>query len=53
MAQVIGVGAAIAYAFVLTFALAKIVDAVMGLRVREEEEYVGLDVSQYGEHAYV
>ncbi|MFP4557909.1 MAG: ammonium transporter [Archaeoglobaceae archaeon] len=52
IAQVIGVGAAIVYAFVLTFALAKVIDAVMGLRVSDEEEYVGLDISQHGEHAY-
>ena len=52
IAQLIGAGAAIAYAFVVTIILAKIVDAVIGLRVSEEEEYVGLDISQHGEVAY-
>ena len=52
VAQVIGAGAAVVYAFVVTFALAKIVDATMGLRVTEDEEYVGLDISQHGEKAY-
>lgn len=52
IAQLIGAGAAIAYAFVVTIILAKIVDAVVGLRVSEEEEYVGLDISQHGEVAY-
>jgi Amt family ammonium transporter len=41
------------YAFVVTFGLAKLVDAFMGLRVRDEEEAVGLDISQHGEGAYV
>ncbi len=50
--QIIGAGAAIIYAFVLTFLLAKIVDITIGLRVTGEEEYVGLDLSQHGESAY-
>jgi len=52
IAQIIGAGAAIIYAFAVTIILAKIVDATMGLRVSEEEEYVGLDISQHGESAY-
>ena len=51
-ALVIGAVAAIAYAFTLTLILAKLVDATIGLRVTEEEEYVGLDISQHGEEAY-
>jgi len=52
VAQAIGAGIAIVYAFVVTLALAKIVDVTMGLRVSEEEEYVGLDIAQHGEKAY-
>jgi Amt family ammonium transporter len=52
IAQVIGAVAAVAYAFVVTYALARAVDATMGLRVSENEEYVGLDISQHGEKAY-
>jgi len=52
VAQVIGAVAAVVYAFVVTYALARIVDATMGLRVTEDEEYVGLDISQHGEKAY-
>ncbi len=37
------------YAFAVTYGLAWIVDKTMGLRVTEEEEYVGLDISQHGE----
>jgi len=51
IAQIVGAGAAVIYAFVVTYILAVIVDKVMGLRVSEEEEYVGLDISQHGERA--
>ena len=50
--QIVAAGSAMIYAFVLTYILAKIVDSVMGLRVTEEEEYVGLDIAQHGEKAY-
>jgi Amt family ammonium transporter len=49
VAQCVGAGAAMVYAFVITYVLAVIVDKTMGLRVTEEEEYVGLDISQHGE----
>ena len=52
VAPVIGAVAAGVYAFVVTYAIAKVVDATMGLRVTEDEEYVGLDISQHGEKAY-
>jgi len=50
--QIIAAGASVIYAFVMTLILAKIVDATMGLRVTEDEEYVGLDIAQHGEKAY-
>ncbi|MCX6678474.1 MAG: ammonium transporter [Methanothrix sp.] len=50
--QIMAAGASVIYAFVMTLILAKIVDSVMGLRVTEEEEYVGLDIAQHGEKAY-
>ncbi|WP_250869038.1 ammonium transporter [Methanococcoides seepicolus] len=40
---------AVGYSFVMTYILAKIIDKTIGLRVTEEEEYVGLDVAQHGE----
>jgi Amt family ammonium transporter len=52
IAQVVGAGAAVVYAFVITYILAVIVDKTLGLRVTEEEEYVGLDISQHGERCY-
>jgi Amt family ammonium transporter len=48
-ANVIGAVAVTIYAFVATYILALLVDKTMGLRVSEEEEYVGLDLSQHGE----
>ncbi|WP_460006976.1 ammonium transporter [Methanogenium cariaci] len=47
--QLLDVVVAVGYAFVVTYILAKVVDKVMGLRVDEKEEYVGLDISQHGE----
>lgn len=47
--QLIDAIAATIYAFVVTYILALIVDKTIGLRVKEEEEYVGLDLSQHGE----
>lgn len=49
VAQCAGAGASVVYAFVMTYILAVIIDKTMGLRVTEEEEYVGLDISQHGE----
>lgn len=49
VANAIGALAALVYAFVVTYILALVIDKVIGLRVSEEEEYVGLDLSQHGE----
>lgn len=51
--QCIGVGAAIAISVVGTIILLKILDATMGLRVTQQEELQGLDVSQHGEEGYI
>lgn len=40
------------FSFVVTYALAKLVNAIWGLNVSEAEEQVGLDISQHGEEAY-
>jgi Amt family ammonium transporter len=50
--QIIAVAATGIYAFIATFMLAKVIDATIGLRVRDEEEAVGLDVAQHAEKAY-
>ncbi len=48
-ANIIGAVVVTIYAFVVTCIIALAVDKTMGLRVSEEEEYVGLDLSQHGE----
>ena len=50
--QLIGVDAAWIYSFFVTFAILKILDWTLGLRVSEKEEYDGLDLSQHGESGY-
>lgn len=47
--QAEGVLATIVYSGVMTFILLKIVDMIIGLRVNEEQEREGLDISQHGE----
>src|SRR4029077_3771103 len=42
-----------AYAFVVTFALLKLIGVCMPLRVTEHQEAIGMDVTQHGEEAYV
>lgn len=49
VANAAGALAAVVYAFVVTYVLAVVIDKTIGLRVTEEEEYVGLDISQHGE----
>jgi len=50
--QALAVVVAAAFAAVVTFAICKLIDATVGLRVLEEEEVLGLDSSQHGEIAY-
>src|SRR5205807_8616375 len=51
--QAAGVGAAIAIAVVGTLIILKVLDAAMGLRVSQQEELQGLDLSQHGEEGYI
>jgi Amt family ammonium transporter len=51
--QAMGVAVAGALGFGGTVAIMKVMDRVMGLKVREEEEDVGLDITQHAERAYV
>ena len=52
-AQVIGVVATIVYTFVVSFVVLKIIDAVMGLRVDEDQEEEGLDPALHDERGYI
>lgn len=42
----------VVYSFVVTFILLKIVDAVIGLRVSNQDERIGLDLTQHRESGY-
>ena len=50
--QAKAVGTTILWSAVVAFVAYKIVDLVIGLRVSEEEEREGLDISSHGESAY-
>ncbi len=50
--QAVGVGATWIFAGLGTFIILKIVDGVVGLRVSQEEEVLGLDLTQHSERAY-
>jgi ammonia channel protein AmtB len=50
--QLVGIAIAWALAIVGTLILLKIVDWVIGLRVDEDDEVQGLDLSQHGEEGY-
>ena len=52
LTQVIAVLVSWIYSGVMTFVILKAIDAVIGLRVPEEEEVLGLDTTQHGEVAY-
>ncbi|MDV2481718.1 ammonium transporter [Methanoculleus sp. Wushi-C6] len=51
--QAFGAVAVTVFSFAGTYVIARCVDALMGLRVSEDEEYVGLDISQHGESIQV
>ncbi len=50
--QLLGIGATVALSAIVTWVLLKVIDATIGLRVSEEDETLGLDLSQHGESAY-
>lgn len=50
--QAITVVVTAVFAFGVTFVLAKAINMVWGLSVSEDEEEVGLDISEHGERAY-
>ncbi|MDZ3994368.1 ammonium transporter [Pseudomonas sp. Teo4] len=50
--QAKGVLFTVVYTAVVTYIILKVLDVVMGLRVNEEEESVGLDLAQHNERGY-
>jgi Amt family ammonium transporter len=51
--QLVGIGIAIAFSVIGSIVILKVVDLVIGLRVSENDETVGLDATQHGETAYI
>ena len=49
MIQALGVATTVIYTAVASFVILKVIDMVIGLRVNEEQEREGLDVSLHGE----
>ena len=50
--QIVGIAAAGAYSFVVTYGLATLLEKTIGFRVDEESEEMGLDNTQHGETGY-
>jgi Amt family ammonium transporter len=50
--QAVGAGAIILWTFVTSFAVFKLVDVLVGIRVSPEEELAGLDRSEHGTDVY-
>lgn len=50
--QALGLVGSLVYVFVVSYVILAIMKATMGLRVTEEEEVVGLDVSEHGSYGY-
>ncbi len=52
LTQLIGIGTAIVWCGALTYVILKAIDALVGLRVADEQETEGLDLTQHGERGY-
>ena len=50
--QVLAVVVTLAYSFLATMIIYKVVDWVIGMRVAEKDELIGLDLTQHHENAY-
>jgi len=50
--QALAAGVSLVYSFVVTYVVLKILDKTMGLRVTDENEVMGLDLTQHGEAGY-
>ncbi|MCL5408653.1 MAG: ammonium transporter [Candidatus Omnitrophica bacterium] len=50
--QMLAVGVTVAYTFGATFIIYKLIDVVLGVRVSEKEEHMGIDLSQHHETGY-
>ena len=53
VSQIIAITSVLIFSFVVTYAIAKVLDATIGLRVSQDDERIGLDLTQHAEAAYV
>jgi Amt family ammonium transporter len=51
--QALGIGVSILWCGIVTWLLLKVLDATLGLRVSEESETQGLDLTEHGERGYI
>ena len=52
LVQFYAVGTTLIYSGIGTLVICKVVDVIFGIRVNEEEETIGLDLTQHNEKAY-
>ena len=50
--QIVGIVATFVYTAIVTFVLLKLVDAMLGLRIDDENETMGLDLAEHDERGY-
>jgi ammonium transporter, Amt family len=53
VSQLASIGIGLVLSVVMTLIILKVLDATMGLRVSQQEEIRGLDISQHGEEGYI
>lgn len=50
--QVVGVVAVLAYSFIVSFLIAKIIDKTVGFRISREDEIAGIDIAVHAERGF-
>ncbi|CAB4569649.1 MAG: ammonium transporter [Actinobacteria bacterium] len=50
--QIIGAGAVLAYSFIATLIIGKLIDLTIGFRISADDEQAGIDVSYHAERGY-
>ena len=50
--QIIGAGAVLAYSFIATLIIGKVIDMIFGFRITADQEVAGIDVAIHAERAY-
>ena len=50
--QVVGAAAVLAYSFIATLIIGKIIDLTIGFRITHDEEIAGIDLAVHAERAY-